>query len=164
MEEATLMSLTSDYMALLDMAQDPDVDEQTLLDTMEGITGEISVKAGGYVAVIDHLASKAAMYKMEAKRLNSAAKVMENNIDRMKDRIKYAMETMGTKAIETKYNRIIIKGNGGAQPLVITGEVPQSYKKIVLEDDKEKIRGDLASGKELDFAHLEERGTHLEIK
>jgi len=104
------------------------------------------------------------MYKMEAKRLNSAAKVIDNNITRMKERIKIAMETMGTKAIETKYNRIIIKGNGGAQPLVITGEVPQNYKKIILEDDKEKIRGDLASGKKLDFAHLEERGTHLEIK
>ena len=43
----SLMQLTGDYLELLDMAQDPDVDEKTLMDTFESINGEISHKAGG---------------------------------------------------------------------------------------------------------------------
>ena len=55
----SLMQLTGDYLELLDMAQDPDVDEKTLMDTFESINGEISHKAGGCVAVIRHLEGRA---------------------------------------------------------------------------------------------------------
>lgn len=42
---ATLYELTQDYKILLDMAEDPDVDPETLTDTMEGIEGAIEDKA-----------------------------------------------------------------------------------------------------------------------
>lgn len=160
--ENTLFSLTEEYRALLDMATDPTVDEQALFDTMEAITGEISVKAAGYIAVMNNLQGRVDMYKAEADRLTGAAKTMENNIKRMKDRIKWAMEAMGTDKIETDYNIIKIQKNGGQAPLKITGEVPQSFKKVVLENDTDKIRKALKY-EELPFAHLEERGTHLRI-
>ena len=45
---STLYELTNDYLTLLDMAEDPDVEEDVLRDTMEGIEGEIEIKADGY--------------------------------------------------------------------------------------------------------------------
>ena len=42
--------------------------------------------------------------------------------------------------------------------------VPDNYKRVVYETDLEKIRKELEDGKQLDFAHLEERGEHLRIK
>ena len=42
---ASLYELTDDYLALLEMAEDPDMDEQALKDTMEGIEGVIEIKA-----------------------------------------------------------------------------------------------------------------------
>ena len=40
---STLYQLTDDYLTLLEMAEDPDMDEQALMDTMEGIEGEIEI-------------------------------------------------------------------------------------------------------------------------
>ena len=57
-----------------------------------------------------------------------------------------------------------IAKNGGKQPLTIDGDVPEEYQKIIKENDNEKIRADLESGKELPFAHLEPRGESLRIK
>ena len=48
MAKTTLYELTEQFQALQDMAYDPEVDEQTLKDTMEGLWGEIEDKADGY--------------------------------------------------------------------------------------------------------------------
>ena len=47
-----LYELTEQYQILQDMAYDPEVDEQTLRDTMEGLWGEIEEKADGYAEII----------------------------------------------------------------------------------------------------------------
>ena len=60
--------------------------------------------------------------------------------------------------------KIKVKGNGGVEPLRITGTVPDNYKRIVVENDTELIRKALEEGKDLDFAHLEPRGKHIEIE
>ena len=161
----SLMHLTGEYLELLDMAKDPDVDEKTLMDTLEAINGEISQKAGGYVAVIRHLEGRADMYQKEAERLLKAAEAYRNNGKRIKERIKYAMTQMDVTTIESDYCTIKIRKNGGVQPLKITGEVPKNYQKEKVEwvNDNEKIRKDLNAGVELAFAHLEERGSYLKI-
>lgn len=160
----TLFTLTEEYKMLLDMAEDPNNDPQTVMDTMDAITGEIAVKVENYIAVMNLLQSKLSLFREEAKRLTDGANFMENNIKNMKERIKGAMIDMNLDAIETQYHTIKIQGNGGVQPLKITGEVPDSYKKITYSDDTEKIRKDLKAGKKLSFAHLEDRGTHLSIR
>lgn len=162
---SSLISLTGDYLELLDMAKDPDVDEQTLIDTMEAISGEISQKAGGCVAVIRHLEGRADTYEKEAQRLLNAAKAYRNNVDRIKERIKYVMAQMDVATIESDYCTIKIRKNGGVQPLKITGEVPKNYQKEKTEwvNDNEKIRQDLNAGVELSFAYLGERGSYLKI-
>ena len=162
---SSLMALTGEYLELLDMAKDPDVDEQALMDTMEAISGEISQKAGGCVAVIRHLEGRADTYEKEAERLSKAAQAYRNNVNRIKERIKYAMTQMDVTTIESDYCTIRIRKNGGVQPLRITGEIPDNYlhPKIIYEANNKKIRDDLNAGVELSFAHLEERGSYLKI-
>jgi len=48
--------------------------------------------------------------------------------------------------------------------MVIDGEVPESFLKVIYEADKDKIRQALKDGQELSFARLEERGRHITIK
>ena len=45
---STLYELTTQLQALLEMAEDPEIDAQVIADTMEGIEGELEVKADGY--------------------------------------------------------------------------------------------------------------------
>ena len=59
----TLYELTSDYLTLLEMAEDPDIDIQAFDDTLEGLEGEIEAKADGYAKVITTLNGDAALLK-----------------------------------------------------------------------------------------------------
>ena len=102
--------------------------------------------------------------KAEKDRLAKIEKAIESNEKRMKERIKEAMETMGKSEIKTDLHTFKIQNNGGLQPLMITGDVPDKFTKIIIEPDNEKIREALTSGQELDFAHLEPRGTQLRIR
>ena len=52
MKNASLYELTEQYLALMELAYDPDVDDQTFFDTLEGLNGEIEDKADGYAKII----------------------------------------------------------------------------------------------------------------
>ena len=163
-KKTTMLDLTGQYLELLELASDPDVDPDAVKDTLEALTGEIEVKADSYAVVMKSLKNKIALFKAEYKRLKDAADRMQSNYDNMLQTIKGAMEAMGITEIQGQYNGFKIVGNGGVQPLKITGDVPESYTKVTISPDNEKIRKALEEGKKLDFAYLEERGTNLRIK
>lgn len=161
----TLYKLTTEFMALLALGDSDDPEEQkAFMDTLEGLVGEIEVKTDSYAVVIAELKAQQEKVKTEVKRLTAIEKAIGNNIDRMKGRIKETMEAMGKTEIKTDLHTFKIQNNGGVQPLRITGEVPDNFKRVVLENDNDKIRDALKAGEDLPFAHLEERGTHLMIK
>ena len=56
-----------------------------------------------------------------------------------------------------------VQNNGGLAPLKITGDVPESMTKVIVEPDNDKIREYLKDN-ECEWAHLEERGKHIVIK
>ena len=91
----TLYELTEDYMNLLELAEDPDIDEQAFTDTLEGIEGALEDKAEGYAKVIRTLEGDAAACDAESKRLRNKKQTIENNIKRMKAALQYAMQATG---------------------------------------------------------------------
>lgn len=161
---SNLYQLTNNYETVLNMLYDEDVDEQMILDTLEGIEGEIEDKADGYAKIIKELEAKKNARKEEAKRLTDSAKVIENRINYLKQNLFNSMKTTGKTKFSTELFNFSIVGNGGKQALTINGDVPEEYKKIIKENDNEKIRADLEAGKILPFAYLEPRGESLRIK
>ena len=161
---STLYEITGEYCTLLEYADsmDPD-DEKVFLDTLESIEGELSIKAENYAAIIKEIDAEAKKFDDEIKRLEAKRDVMKNNIKHMKAALLNVMNIMGLDEIKTDHFKLKICKNGGKQPLKLTGEVPDSYQRIIYEPDTDKIRETLESGKELDFAYLEERGKHLRI-
>lgn len=163
----TLYELTNDYKSLLDLAGSMDADEiETFNNTLEGILGEIEVKADGYAVVLSEIEGRINIINKEIGRLEAIESALSNTRRRMIDRLKTAMEDIGKKEIKTDLHRFKIVGNGGKQPLDINEScVPEEYiKKVVVESpDKDKIRTALESGEVLPFASLGERGTHLKI-
>ena len=146
----TLYELTDDFKALMAFGYDEDT-EEAFLDTLEGIMGGIADKSDGYIVVIDEFKANVQKIKAEEERLKARREVIEHNIDRMKDRLKQALLAMQESGIEkpqikTDLHTIKLQKNGGVLPLEITGEVPDNFKRIVYEDDNEKIRKALESG------------------
>lgn len=160
---ATLFEIVDDMQELYEMATDPEVDPEVFQDTLEGLKGMLEVKACGYVNVIKQLDMEAKQAKEVAKMFSDKAKVRENNIKRMKDVLKMAMESTDQETMAAGAFTIKLQKNGGLQPLVIDGEVPQNMTKVIVEPDGDKIREFLKDNK-CEWAHLEERGKHVVIK
>lgn len=160
---STLYNIIGEFELLYQYATDED-DEQAFLDTLESLKGDLSNKAAGYVSVINQLAMEVAECDKVIKAFREKKEQRENSIKRMKEALMLAMDVAGVESIPAGDYTLKIVKNGGVQPLKITDEVPDNFKKIIYEDDKDLIRKALNDGEELGFAHLEERGRHLNIR
>lgn len=157
---ATLYQLTDDYLTLLEMAEDPDMDEQALMDTMEGIEGEIEIKAEGYAKVIRTLEGDAAACDAESKRLRNKKQTIENNIKRMKSALQMAMEATGKTKFKTALFSFGIQKNPAS---VVMDEqyienIPERF--LVRKDpeiNRKAIKDAITAGEDLEgLAHLEQ--------
>ena len=160
---ATLYEIAAEYMTLLDMAEE--IDEEVFKDTLEGIEGELEIKADNYAKVIAELENRAEGLDKESKRLAERKKAIENNIKRIKESLQVAMIATGMTKFKTELFNFGIQKN--PPKLVLDKgieDIPMEY--YIFQDpiaDKEKIKKELKEGKELDFAHLEQ-GESLRIR
>lgn len=162
---STLYELTGEYRALLEMLEDCD-DPQIVIDTLEGIDGEIEVKADGYAKVMRQLEGEAAMLKGEAERLTARRKVIENNIDRMKKALQQAMITTGKTKFKTNLFSFNVQKNGGKAPVVWDvplEELPEELVKVSYSPNNAAAYNLLQTGNS-EYCHLGDLGESLRIK
>lgn len=156
----TLYELTGEYLQLLALAEDPDIDPQVLADTMEGLGGEIEDKADGYAKVIRQLEADSTALKAEIDRLTARKRAIDNSIDRMKESLKTAMIACEKPKFKTELFSFGIQKNPAK--LVIDKESTDHAlpEYVIIQApiwNKEKLKEDLKAGKDVDgIAHLEQ--------
>ena len=159
----TLYEITNDYMQLMQMMEDPEMDPQTLSDTMEGIEGELEVKAESYAKVMKNLEADVVGIKAEIDRLSERKKTIENNIKKMKETLQFAMETTGKTKFKTELFSFGIRKNA---PAVVMDEpyienVPERFLKYSDPTiNKSAIKEAIQNGEDLEgLAHLESKNS-----
>lgn len=164
---ANLYEITQDYLKIMSMMDDPDLDPQTLADTMEAVEGELEIKAENYAKVIRNLEGDIAAIKLELDRLSAKKKALENNIKYMKSALQMAMETTGKTKFKTELFSFGIRKNA---PSVIMDEpyienVPERFLKYSEPTiNRSAIKEAIQNGEDLEgLAHLES-STSLNIR
>lgn len=161
---ASLFDIVGEFQQLYAMATtEEEQSEQVFLDTLDSLCGELNVKSAGYVAVINTLEMEQKEADEIVKRFQARRDARKRAIKQMKDRLMYAMDVLGVSEMPAGDFTIKIKNNGGVQPIVITGDVPDNMTKVTIEPDNSKIR-EFLKDNEVDWAHLEPRGRHIEVK
>lgn len=135
---------------------------------------DLNSKIDGYVSRIRHLEARAEFrraeakpYADEAKRYRDMAKVDENEAARMKRTVLNVLrDDLNRERIETDHNKITIAKNGGSPRVVIDRTIPEllipdEFLKSVIDEDA--VAAALAAGRELEFAYIAERESHLRI-
>lgn len=163
----TLYEVTQDYLQIMSMMEDPELDPQTLADTMEAVEGELEIKAENYAKVMKNLEADVAGIKGEIDRLSDRKKTIEKNIKQMKEALQQAMEVTGKTKFKTELFSFTVRNNA---PAVVVDEqyienIPEEYLRIrEPEVDKTKLKEALKAGVDLEgIAHLE-TSTSLAIK
>ena len=161
---STLYELTNDYLTLLDMAEDPDIDPQAFADTLEALGGELEMKADGYARVMKELEGRAAAMRYESKRLENGYKTIERTIDRMKHALQDSMVAIDKRKFKTDLFSFSIRKNPASVVIDHATCIPPEF--LIPQDpkvDKKAIKAAIDRGDDIKFAHLEQ-GESLIIK
>ncbi len=156
---STLYELTEDYMNLLELAEDPDVDEQAFKDTLDGIEGALEDKADNYARIMRQLEADAAACDAESKRLRNKKQTIENNIKRMKQALQYAMQATGKTKFKTQLFSFGIQKNPASVVMDETyiENIPERF--LVRKDpeiNRKAIKEAINNGEDIGgIAHLE---------
>ena len=138
-------------------------EEMTDAEVEEKLQADLKVENG--IGLIQTLKAAVDGMKSEETRLKQRRTALENRISKIKEYYQAELTAIGKKKIFTSRGTMAIAKCGGKMPLKIDDEnlVPQEYKRIVYEVDREKLREDLEDGLYIKGAHLEERGSYLKI-
>ena len=156
---ANIYEITQDYLKLMELASDPEIDPEIITDTFEAIDGELEIKAENYAKVMKNLEGDIAALKAEEERLAKKRKAIENNIKRMKGTLQEAMELTGKTKFKTDLFSFGIQKN--APSVVIDAadirDIPEDYLKFKEpEVDKPAIKNAINAGVNFEgLAHLE---------
>ena len=164
----SLFSMTEEVKELYTMLDDDECDPEVVWDTLEGKFGEIEVKAKAYTVIYNRLDMEMKRAEEIENRYHAIKEARKNEIASLKNRLLMAMDNLNVKSLAAGDLTIKIKGNGGVLPVDVpdTSKVPKEYTKTVIEvkPDKDKIRDYLKDHPDCEWAKLQERGRHIEIK
>lgn len=156
---SSIYELTADYIQIMQMMEEGELDPQTLADTMEAVEGEFEIKAESYAKVMRNLDGDITAIKAEIDRLTKKKQTLENNIKTMKKALQGAMEVTGKTKFRTELFSFRIQKNA---PSVIMDEtyienVPERFLKYKdPEINRTAIREAILAGEDLEgLAHLE---------
>lgn len=164
---ASLYDLQGEYLQLLNMLEDPEIEEQIVLDTLEGIDYELEIKAEHYAKIIRELEGSVEVIKAEKKRLSDKQSKLEDNVKKLKDNLQEAMTATGKTKFKTDLFSFAIQKNGGALPVIVdvdTAELPDDLVIITEKPDLKAIGELLKTDPDCKYAHYGERGESLRIK
>lgn len=157
---ANIYELTADMMKILSMMDDPDLDQQTLKDTMEGIEGAYEDKFDGYAAVIRQLTSYINELDEEKNRIEARKTSFENNVKKMKKIMLESMNLTGKTKFKTAKNSFWTQKNKASVVIDAKSvwDIPEDFRRYKdPEPDKTKIGEAIAAGKDFTgIAHMEQ--------
>ena len=154
---STLYQLTAEYNEVLEMMDNPDIDVQCILDTLEGIEGEIEIKADNYAKIIKEAEGRAEMLDREISRLAERKSAIKARIAGMKLSLTLAMKSVNKEKFKTDLFSFGIQKNPPSVVLDNPDAVPEEY--LIPQSptiNKKEILAAIKSGASFDFAHIEQ--------
>ena len=152
---ATLYELTEEFHALMQMAEEQNLSQKDIEDTLEGIEYEIEEKAEAYAMVIRSLEEDAKGLDHEIERLTKKKRTISNNIKSMKVNLEKTMTETGKRKFKTKLFSFWIQNNPTFAKIEDESKLPEIY--LIPQQpkiDKKLLLKDLKAGQEVEGARL----------
>lgn len=150
----TLYEMSAAARQLYELLESGEIDEQTVLDTMESIGA--SEKLESYVYVQKQLEAEIVAFKAEIGRMTERKKSLENQVERLKNAQIAFMQATGQKSTNAGTFKLTVRENKSVEimdetviPSEYVTEIPASTR-----PDKKSILAALKAGAEIEGAKL----------
>lgn len=122
-----LYEITGEILELLTMAEDLELDQKMIRDTMEGLDFEFEEKAEAYAKIIKTLEMDIAGLDEEIQRMTKKKATIKNNIDRLKRSLEGAMIATGKRKFKTPLFGFGIQKNPPSLNILDESKVPAEF-------------------------------------
>jgi hypothetical protein len=162
-----LYEIVAQYREAAAKLEDMDLDEQTLADTLESLSGDLEVKATNTAMLVRNIEASAAAIKDAEAQMKARRTALENRAARIRDYLLANMMVAGVQKIECPYFKLAVRENPPAVDIYEPGLIPAQFM-VTPEPpppapDKKAIAAAMKAGQEVAGCKLT-RGTRLEIK
>ena len=162
-----LYQLAAEYRQAQTALIDLDLDEQTIADTLEGLSGTLEAKATNVGFMIRNLEGLAFQIKEAEVQMATRRKAIENRADAIREYLLTNMVACGINKIESPYFALTVRKNPAKVIIDDAGAIPNDLYRYPdappPEPDKKAIKAAIESGVQVFGAHLEQ-GVSLQIK
>ena len=153
-----LYQIADAYLQDVAKLQDMELDEQTVSDTLDGLSGELEVKATNVAMFVRNLESLADQIKQAEAAMAARRKAIETRADNIS---KYLLDNMirtGITKIESPYFKISVKSNPPSVVVDDAALIPSKYLRQAPPPppapDKKEIKAALEFGEKVPGCHL----------
>lgn len=122
-----LYEITGEILELLTMAEDLELDQKMIRDTMEGLDFEFEEKAEAYAKVVKTLEMDIAGLDEEIQRMTKRKATIKNNIDRLKRSLEGAMIATGKRKFKTPLFGFGIQKNPPSLNVLDESKIPAEF-------------------------------------
>lgn len=162
-----LYALTQQYMDAANKLADMDLDEQTLADTLEGLSGDFEAKAVSVAMIACNFESTAEQIKAAEKAMSERRRAIEARADRLRTYLKDCMTATGIKRVECPHFVLSIKATPAAVVVFDEDQIPAAFMRQPdppkPSPDKKAIAESIKAGFDVAGCRLES-GTRLDIR
>ena len=162
-----LYVLAGEYQEAAQRLSDTDLDEQTIADTLEGLRGDLEVKATNVAMVVRNMQATADAIKQAEQDMKRRREAIEHRAERLERYLLDNMKATGISRIDSPYMVVSIHKSPPRVVIDAESQLPAVYWRQKPapppEPDKEAIKQAIKEGAEVPGAHLEQ-GEHLSIK
>lgn len=167
MNAMKLYEIVNDYKAVEALESSDDLPEQVIRDTLEGLTGDLQVKATNICKFVRNLEVNADVIDDAAKQMQARAARLRKRAESVKNYLLFNLQATGITKIEAPEFVISVRNNPESVRIMEGAQIPGEY--LVTPEpppprpDKTAIKTALKSGKHIDGCYLE-AGQRIEIK
>lgn len=152
---ATLYEIKGQFKELMEMADECNLTQADIKDTLEGLDYELEEKADAYAKVIRTLECDVDSVDAEIKRLTDKKRRIQNNIGSMKRSLESTMLELGKKKIKTPLFGFNIQKNPPSVNILDESKVPDNFRiKQPDKIDRKSIIAELKESGNTDWAEL----------
>lgn len=167
MTNLTLYTIADQYLIDLERLESMDLDEQTFKDTLEGLSGDLEIKATNVAMFVRNLEASAEAIKNAEKQMADRRKAIEAKADKIREYLKENMLRTGISKIDCPYFQLSIRKNPPSVEVIDQALIPDKYFDIPEPPaptlNKNRLKDDLKNGVIVEGAKLTS-GQSLQIK
>lgn len=158
MNTPSLYTIAHEYRQACDVLADMDLDEQTLSDTLESLSGDLEAKALNVAAFLRGLEATAASIKEAEATMKKRREAMERRADSLRAYLLSTMLHTGIRKISGPYLELAVRLKPASVEIEDAAQIPADLLRIPepkpAEPDKKAIAAAIKAGRDVPGARL----------